>query len=480
MIYKPVDYLEKARGLATRVGGTTLPVTPPAAFLPNGGGRPRGSNHVPEPSGKGARNPALIIEPDQLAELVALLKIAPEVAFDTETYPQDASNSALDPRRGRVRLISVAAEGGVGGVVYVTEVHPGSLLEVLQGKTLIAHNGKFDLSFLKNLYGYEHDGPVVDTQVLDAILYYAVGPPVEKPGWKGFPGEVRLRSLKDVTADYLGAELSKEEQTSDFGREKLTKEQVSYSLQDAEILLPLKEAMMSRVRELGLEKVAALEARYLPALAYCENNGFALDTSGWRAQALQAVEEVEKIEEELDALAPPVPEGEKRDGWNWRSDTQLGQAFELLGLQLPKTEKGNYQTGEPVLKDISSPESAARLAQTVLRYREVKKRTTTWGLRWFDPPKKKPKAKKFDKKHQFVVDGRAYACFNQVKKMGRNSCDNPNLQNIPSELRRYFVAPPGRKLIVADYKNAELVLAGVISGEENLLSAFRRGDDVPS
>src|SRR5919107_1526731 len=129
MIYKPVDYLKKARELAARparAGGTTPPTAPPTAPPPNGGGRPQTSEPVPEPPDcNAARNRALITEPDRLAELAALLKSAPEIAFDTETYPQDDSNSALDPRRGRVRLISVAAEGGVGGVVDVTKVHPG-------------------------------------------------------------------------------------------------------------------------------------------------------------------------------------------------------------------------------------------------------------------------------------------------------------------------------------------------------------------
>jgi DNA polymerase III epsilon subunit-like protein len=39
-------------------------------------------------------------------------------------------------------------------VVEVTKIHPGPLLEILKHKTLIAHNGKFDLPFLKNSFGY--------------------------------------------------------------------------------------------------------------------------------------------------------------------------------------------------------------------------------------------------------------------------------------------------------------------------------------
>ena len=433
-----------------------------------------------EPEYKDAQECALITEEQSLQDLVAALDRFSEIAIDLETYPQDECNSALDPRRGQVRLISVAAKDDVSGVVDVSKVNPGPLLEALRGKILIAHNAKFELSFLKSRFGYEHDGPVVDTQVLDALVYYAAGPRKERTGWKGFPKneEVRHRSLKNVAADYLGAELDKEEQTSDFGREELTEAQIGYSLRDAEILVPLKGAMMDRVRELGLERVAELESRVTPAVAYCENNGFALDTEGWRDQALRAIEEAERIKAECNALAPPVPEGEGREDWNWGSTKQLGEALELLGAALSKHSTGNYKTDDATLKGVVSPKAATELARAVLRLREAKKKASTWGLGWFDPPKKKPRGKRFDKSHQLVVGGRVYSSFHQVVKTGRMSSSRPNLQNIPSGFRKYFVAPRGRKLLIADYKQIELVTAAVVSGEEKLLEAFRRGDDV--
>src|SRR5215217_786534 len=80
--------------------------------------------------------------------------------------------------------------------------------------------------------------------------------------------------------------------------------------------------------------------------------------------------------------------------------------------------------------------------------------------------------------HQFVVNGRAHTSFNQVVKTGRMSSGQPNLQNIPPDLRKYFIAPPGRKLLIADYKQIELVTAAVVCKEEKLLEVFRRDDDV--
>ena len=152
-------------------------------------------------------NGVVITNEEGLQTLTQKIKQAETVAFDTETYPQDDTNAALDPRRGRVRLLQVATEGAAG-VVDVLLVDPAPLLEVLRNKTLIAHNGKFDLAFLKSCFGYEHNGPVVDTQVLDALIYYAAGPRLKKDGWEGFPKDKpHRRRLATLAADYLNIEL---------------------------------------------------------------------------------------------------------------------------------------------------------------------------------------------------------------------------------------------------------------------------------
>ena len=83
-----------------------------------------------------------------------------------------------------------------------------------------------------------------------------------------------------------------------------------------------------------------------------------------------------KIKDECSTLAPPVPEGEDREGWNWGSTKQLGQALELLGASMPRHPTGNYKTDDAALKQITSPEPAVRLARAVLRYREAKKRAS--------------------------------------------------------------------------------------------------------
>jgi DNA polymerase-1 len=82
-------------------------------------------------------------------------------------------------------------------------------------------------------------------------------------------------------------------------------------------------------------------------------------------------------------------------------------------------------------------------------------------------------------------DGRVHTSFNQAgAATGRLSSSNPNLQNIPMrtpqgrQIRRAFVAPPGRVLVGADYSQIELRVMAHLSGDPNLIEAFRSGEDV--
>jgi ribonuclease D len=113
-----------------------------------------------------------------MARLAASIENEREVAVDLETFPPE---KALDPRRGKIRLISVAA-GGVNALVDATRVDPRPLLEVLKNKRLVFHNAKFDLSFLRRAYGFEHEGEVVDTMILHRLLHFATGKRAKEGG----------------------------------------------------------------------------------------------------------------------------------------------------------------------------------------------------------------------------------------------------------------------------------------------------------
>jgi len=63
---------------------------------------------------------------------------------------------------------------------------------------------------------------------------------------------------------------------------------------------------------------------------------------------------------------------------------------------------------------------------------------------------------------------------------GRMSCWNPNIQQIPrsAKFRACFIAPPGRKLIIADYSQIELRVAAELTHDPRMIEAYRNGDDL--
>jgi len=213
--------------------------------------------------------------------MVSTLSPAPEVGFDVETYPQDKTARSLDPRRGKIGVITLSTKD----LTYVidrkafrdppdTEELLDALRSVLSGKPMVAHNAPFDLAFLRRDVGYEHDGPVYDTLVLDAMLFYATGPLAQKDSWRGFVAKDKeqghKKKLSEVAATRLGVTLDKTEQSSDWGGE-LSLAMVSYAAEDAAVLLPLKDVLITELENLGMGKIV-VDLRRFRGLSKTENS----------------------------------------------------------------------------------------------------------------------------------------------------------------------------------------------------------------
>ncbi len=167
---------------------------------------------------------------------------------------------------------------------------------------------------------------------------------------------------------------------------------------------------------------------------------------------MERVEEKKtQLAEELEELAPEHPDG---GSWNWASWQQVLQAFGLLGVKLPDTK-------EDTISRCDHP-----LAATLLEYRRTSKLLGTYGSSLLE---------------KVENDGRIYASWRQIgAATGRMACSNPNLQNLPPEVRKHVRGPKGRVLIKADYSQIELRIAAKISCDERMLEAYERGDDLHS
>ena len=147
--------------------------------------------------------------------------------------------------------------------------------------------------------------------------------------------------------------------------------------------------------------------------------------------------------------------------------------FEKLQIQksahVRKTAGGSrYSTSADELEKLKD---AHPIVPLILEHRELAKLVTTY----VDAP---PKLVRAD-------TGRVHTTFNQtVTATGRLSSSDPNLQNIPirtelgREIRKAFIAPPGRELVVADYSQIELRILAHLSEDPALCEAFKQGQDI--
>jgi DNA polymerase-1 len=214
----------------------------------------------------------------------------------------------------------------------------------------------------------------------------------------------------------------------------------------------------------ALEKIyREIERPLTPVLARMELAGIAVDIPYLNEMSVRMEKGLRALEEKIWAEA-----GEQ---FNVNSPVKLGQVlFEKMKLPVGrKTAKTRVSsTGVEVLNELA--EQGFPIARLVIEYREISKLKGTY----------------VDALPQLAdADSRVHSSFHQtVAATGRLSSSDPNLQNIPirtaagREIRRAFVAPPGRKLVVADYSQIELRILAHLSGDENLIAAFERGDDI--
>ena len=206
-----------------------------------------------------------------------------------------------------------------------------------------------------------------------------------------------------------------------------------------------------------------IEAPLLPVLVDMEEEGIALDVEYLRGMSRTMGAELGGLEEEIFAIAG--------ESFNLNSPRQLGEIlFEKLDYPvIKKTKKTkSASTDAETLEELAA--RGYDLPEKLLRYREISKLKSTY----------------VDALPELVEeDGRLHTRFHQaVAATGRLSSAEPNLQNIPvregmgREIRKAFVAPEGRSLLVADYSQIELRVLAHIAEEEAMIEAFREGRDI--
>lgn len=219
-----------------------------------------------------------------------------------------------------------------------------------------------------------------------------------------------------------------------------------------------------RLKETGVEDLFYnIEMPLVPVLAEMEMTGVRLDTDALAETSKVLTERMHQIEQNIYGLS-----GHE---FNIASPKQVGEVLfgEMKIVEKPKkTKTGQYVTSEEVLQQLRSK---APIVDHILEHRGLKKLLGTYvdALPKLINPR----------------TGHIHTTFNQaVTATGRLSSSNPNLQNIPvrgedgKEIRKCFIPEPGQLFFSADYSQIELRVMAHLSGDENMIEAFREGYDI--
>lgn len=385
-----------------------------------------------------------VINHDRLALVLEfLLNLKQTLSVDIETYRatgfENDSMGGLDPYRSEIRLVQLY---GGEGPVYVFDLKKLGGLKVLGSgiwtRPMVAHNAVFELKHLINKGS--HPRLMGCTMLLANALCGG-----------------KLRSLKDLTFEVLGEDLSKEQQTSDWSKDDLSQEQIEYAAKDAIVTYKIFHALHPKLRELGLEKTYEVMRNAQHAIARIELAGIRIDEKSHAS----LIHMWEKNKEEQESILRETLGSEM----NLNSTKQLGEWIKShVDVSLwPKTEKGHLKVDAFAL----SQNRHLPITEPLLKYKEMSKLLNTYGKSFAD--------------HINPVTGRIHASFRLGgTATGRLSCTRPNIQNPPRDpaFRKLFVAERGNVLVVADFSQIELRVAALVSGDKEMLEAYKNGEDL--
>ena len=317
----------------------------------------------------------------------------------------------------------------------------------------VGQNIKYDLEVLAN-YGITLQGPLWDTM----IAHYLIQPELRHN--MDIMAESYL-NYKTIHIDELIGPRGKNQKNM---RDLSPAEVYEYAAEDADITLRLKNKLEPLLKEVGAEQLFyEIEMPLVRVLASMERTGVRIDTASLAETSRVFTQRMHDIAARIYQLA-----GEE---FNIASPRQVGDILfgKLHIIDKPKkTKTGQYVTSEEVLQTLRGKHE---IVEKILAHRALKKLLGTYVDTL--PTLINPKT------------GHIHTSFNQtITATGRLSSSDPNLQNIPvrgedgKEIRKAFIPEEGCLFFSADYSQIELRVMAHLSGDENMIEAFREGHDI--
>ena len=404
----------------------------------------------------------------ELHTLISELRAAPMIAVDTET-------TGVDPMRCDLVGLSFSTKPGAGVYIPVRSPDPAAHLDqstvldalrpILEdtARPKTGHNLKYDINVLRRA-GVELRGVAFDTMIASFLI---------DSSRSSHGMDALALALLDHACipirDLIGS--GKNQRT--FDTVDLA-HAAQYAAEDADISLRLYDAMAPQIKAMRLTRLFHdVELPLVEVLAEMEFNGVLVDAAELDRQAERLNARLAELRQRINDAAPRP--------FNPDSPKQLSAILfnppehpdePGLGLTSVKKTKTGRSTDVEVLERLAADDSIdSPLPALILEHRQLAKLVGTYLVALKDAVN--------------PATGRVHASFHQTgAATGRLSSSDPNLQNIPirteigREIRRAFIAPPGRRLITADYSQIELRILAHLSRDEALIRAFREGEDI--
>lgn len=364
-------------------------------------------------------------------------------------------------------------------VIDVREGIPQCVIDAIQDENVTKYlaNAIFDYRFLLK-YDIVMEN-VFDVLLADRILYNG------KSRWsKNNPNGFRFR-LKDVMNRHLSIDMDKEAQSSfiDMSDHELTEEQIIYAAKDVQHLQKIAAKQIYYLGKVDMLEVCQLEMDNILVNGDITFTGLKIDVNKWLANEKWAATLVDPPLKKLNHLfyneeifkdlayykenQLSLFEGvERSNKINWGSPQQVSKVFNAIpGVLNASSSADFYKTfwgKHPIIEAFRD-------------YKEYSSFITKYGKSYLD-------------KYTWS-DGKIHPEIDPIKETGRESYNNPNLQQIPvsslpegheGRYRECFIPPKGFVWVGADYTAQEAVIVATKSGEPLWIEAFRNGWDLHS
>ena len=391
---------------------------------------------------------------EKRAELLEALLQQKSVCYDTETtginpITADLVGIAFSFKEGTGFYASCNAENREEVVLDFKAFFENENIEK------IAHNIKYDLKIIEK-YGVSVKGPLFDTM----IAHYLITP-------EGRHGMDHLAELylnyKPISIETLiGKKGKKQGNMGDIEAERV----VDYACEDADVTWQLKQKFEPEIQKEHLKGLFYdIEIPLIRVLKDMEMQGINLDVPALIKFSEELEVEITKLTADIKGLAGV-------EDFNLDSPKQLGEVlFDHMKIdeKAKKTATGQYKTSEDILSKL---EGKHEIIPLILNYRSLRKLKSTY----------------VDTLPEMVEEStnRVHTSYMQtVAATGRLASNNPNLQNIPirtekgREIRKAFISADDKTdLLAADYSQIELRIIAAMSGDKNMIEAFKRGYDI--